>query len=58
MYGFTKVDWTDHEFAAFVQKHDLNSFSPGPAVKWTRQGAYPLVHATVIFDNAAMSRNI
>jgi len=58
MYGFTKVNWTDHKFAAFVKKHDLFHTSGTNLVEWKRQGCHPLVHAVVIYDNSETTRDI
>jgi hypothetical protein len=58
MFGFTKVEWTDHELAAFVKKHDLFHTSANGMTNWKRRGAMDYTHVVVIYDNAQVTRKI
>lgn len=52
MFGFTKVEWTDHELAAFVKKHDLFHEQHPGFTNWKKRGAMHYTHAVVTYDNS------
>ena len=54
MFGFTKVEKTDHEFAAMVR--GMTYANNGNSVTWTDSNKQPF--AVVFFDNTQLTRDI
>jgi len=53
--GFVQSNMTDHEFAAFVRKHDATYRQHLIGTVWEAKGR---AVAVVTYDNAACTRNI